>query len=157
MYCVYKLTDKNGLVYYGSSKNPDKRLKKHKYGDYCCSNNLDKETMKMSIMEDRIATKEDAVCLERYYFDNNVCVNFNKPILSEDERKGTRIATRTSSAIATPTNIKPKSKALLKKIKETETVAEKKKRIIELNRKQKIAISKKGKKNILTKDGHILV
>ena len=148
MYCVYKLTDKNNLVYYGSTKNPDQRLKKHKYGDTSCSNNLDKDSMKMSIMEYGIATKEDAVCLERYYFDNNVCVNFNKPILSEDERKGTG-----SEPIS---NIKPKSKALLKKIKETETVAEKKKRIIELNRKQKIAISKKGKK-ILTKDGHILV
>jgi len=142
MYCVYKLTDKNGLVYYGSTENPDERLKHHKYGEHSCSNNLDKDSMEMNIIVRSITTRRRALWVERHQIEHNECVNFNKPIL--DTREGELIRKKAKEA-----------KEEKKKLK-NETVAEKKLRIIELNRKQQIAISKKGKK-ILTKDGHILV
>ena len=87
MYCIYKLTDKNGLVYYGSSNNPDVRLKRHKsnYND-CCSWKMDRDSVEMDIMEYGIATQEEAFWRERYYMDNNECINEKRPILSEEER-----------------------------------------------------------------------
>ena len=88
MYCVYKLTDKNGLVYYGSSDNPNNRFSKHKSSsNSCCSKKMDIYSMKMEIMEEDIATENEALWRERGYFDNNECINENRPILSQEERE----------------------------------------------------------------------
>ena len=88
MYCVYKLTDKNGLVYYGSTDNPSIRLTNHRStGDQSCSRKMDRYSIKMDIMEEDIATKQEALWRERFYFDNNECINENKPITSEEEKK----------------------------------------------------------------------
>ena len=86
MYSVYKLTDKNGLVYYGSSDSPETRFNRHKSnGNDCSSRKLDIDSMEMEIMKEDIATREEALWIERDYFDNNECVNEIRPILSEEE------------------------------------------------------------------------
>ena len=88
MYSVYKLTDKNGLVYYGSTDNPTTRLRKHKSTlNACCSRKMDRDSMKMDIMKEDITTKEEALWIERDYFENNECVNELRPIITEEERK----------------------------------------------------------------------
>ena len=89
---IYKLTDCNGLNYYGSSVNPDKRFKGHKCsGNLCSSNKLDRLSMVMEIIEElpESYTADDVLWRERWYFDNFECVNENRPILSDEERKET--------------------------------------------------------------------
>ena len=89
---IYKLTDCNGLNYYGSSVNPDKRFNGHKCsGNQCSSNKLDRLSMVMEIIEElpESYTADDVLWRERWYFDNFECVNENRPILSDEERKET--------------------------------------------------------------------
>jgi predicted GIY-YIG superfamily endonuclease len=88
MYCVYKLTDKNGLVYYGSTDNPERRFSEHKSNyNSCCSRKMDIDSVEMDIMKEDIATKEEALWIERDYFENNECINENRPIISQEERE----------------------------------------------------------------------
>tara|TARA_R110000803_G_C11711913_1_gene287044 strand:+ start:165 stop:473 length:309 start_codon:yes stop_codon:yes gene_type:complete len=51
---------------------------------------MDIDSMEMDIIEEGIATKEEAFWRERYYFENNECINANRPILSQEERKHKR-------------------------------------------------------------------
>ena len=89
MYCIYKLTDKNGLVYYGSTDNPERRFSEHKSSRYnsCCSRKMDSDSIEMYILKEGIATENEALWIERDYFENNECVNANRPILSQEERE----------------------------------------------------------------------
>ena len=87
---IYKLTDCNGLNYYGSSVNPDKRFKGHKCsGNLCSSNKLDRLSMVMEIIEElpESYTADDVLWRERWYFDNFECVNQDRPIVSSEEMK----------------------------------------------------------------------
>ena len=89
MYSVYKLTDKNGLVYYGSTDNPERRFSEHKSSRYnsCCSRKMDSDSIEMYILKEGIATENEALWIERDYFENNECVNANRPIITEEELK----------------------------------------------------------------------
>ena len=89
MYYIYKLTDCNGLSYYGNSENPDERFKGHKCAsNVCSSNKLDRLSMEIEVIETLPigSTKKDARIRERWYFDNNDCVNEDRPYVSDEER-----------------------------------------------------------------------
>jgi len=89
MYYIYKLTDCNNLVYYGSSENPDERFKKHMNPtSHSSSRKMDMESLRMCVIETlpEDSTENDAKWRERWYFDNNECVNENRPIVSDEER-----------------------------------------------------------------------
>ena len=89
MYYIYKLTDCNGLTYYGSSENVDERFKGHmKSNNKCSSNKLDRLSMKVEVIETLPigSTENDAKWRERWYFDNNDCVNEDRPIVTDEER-----------------------------------------------------------------------
>ena len=90
MYYIYKLTDCNNLVYYSSSENVDERFKGHMRTDNkCSSNKLDRLSMEVEVIETlpEDSTKKDARIRERWYFDNNECVNEYRPYVSDGERK----------------------------------------------------------------------
>ena len=90
MYYIYKLTDCNGLTYYGSSENPDERFKDHMTpSNNCSSNKLDRLSMEIEVIETLPigSTKKDARIRERWYFDNNECVNEVRPFVSDEEFK----------------------------------------------------------------------
>jgi hypothetical protein len=89
MYYIYKLTDCNGLTYYGSSENVDERFKGHmKPNNKCSSNKLDRLSMKVEVIETLPigSTENEAKWRERWYFDNNDCVNEDRPIVTDEER-----------------------------------------------------------------------
>jgi len=89
MYYIYKLTDCNGLTYYGSSENVDERFKGHmKSNNKCSSNKLDRLSMKVEVIETlpEDSTENDARWRERWYFDNKECVNEDRPIVTDEER-----------------------------------------------------------------------
>ena len=93
MYYIYKLTDCNGLTYYGSSENPDERFKRHKcHSNDCSSNKLDRLSMEIEVIETLPigSTENEAKWRERWYFDNKECVNEVRPIVSNEERKEKR-------------------------------------------------------------------
>ena len=90
MYYIYKLTDCNGLTYYGSSENVDERFKGHMSpNNKCSSNKLDRLSMEVEVIETlpEHYTKRDARIRERWYFDNNECVNGYRPFVSDEEFK----------------------------------------------------------------------
>ena len=89
MYYIYKLTDCNGLTYYGSSVNVDERFKGHKcHSNNCSSNKLDRLSMEVEVIETlpEHYTNRDARIRERWYFDNNECINEHRPFISDEER-----------------------------------------------------------------------
>ena len=89
---VYKLTDGNNLVYYGSCENVDKRFSQHKCpnkGDRTSSKVLDINTLKMEVLEqyeDDEITNDGLLWRERHYFDEYDCININRPISSPEEK-----------------------------------------------------------------------
>ena len=82
MYCIYKLTGENGLVYYGSTTNYKMRLYKHrndwKWNDECRSK-IFKGKFKSEILEERIPHKHIALIREGYYIKNFPCINYINP------------------------------------------------------------------------------
>ena len=86
---IYKLSDCNGLVYYGSTGNPTARLLCHKNATFntCMSRLLDVTTMKMEILEtlDETVSTDEVRWRERHYFESFPCVNKNRPITTEVE------------------------------------------------------------------------
>jgi len=101
MYYIYKLTDCNGLTYYGSSENPDERFKGHKSpNSHSSSRKMDMESLRMCVIETlpEDSTENDAKWRERWYFDNNECVNENRPIVSDEERIQQQKDYRTNNA-----------------------------------------------------------
>ena len=90
---VYKLTDCNNLVYFGSGCgiNEKKRYSKHiNKHNLTVSRKMDISSLKMEILEqydDDDITDDELLWKERYYFDKYDCINKNRPISTEEEKK----------------------------------------------------------------------
>lgn len=99
---VYKLTDHNELVYYGSTILPHKkRLINHKSQNKlgtckCMSRLLDWSTMEMEVLDeyDDDTAEETLKWKERWYIDNNECVNKYSPITTLEEKHDKHLACR---------------------------------------------------------------
>ena len=77
---IYKLSDNNNNVYYGSSTNVQKRFSAHKRGSRSMSELMDKASMKMEILEEYYFdvdtyNKKFILNRERYYIENFDCIN----------------------------------------------------------------------------------
>ena len=121
MYYIYKLTDCNGLTYYGSSENPDERFKGHKSpNSHSSSRKMDMESLRMCVIETlpEDSTENDAKWRERWYFDNNECVNENRPIVSDEERIQQQKDYRTNNAETANVRTKEYYKKYIDLIKE---------------------------------------
>ena len=84
---VYKLTD-GDMCYYGSTKDPLwKRLKAHKYMGNCCrSSQLNRD--KLEIIEvERVDDLEELLVRERYYIENNECINYKMPYATNEDKR----------------------------------------------------------------------
>lgn len=90
---VYKLTDKDGKVYYGSTKNTlHQRLCEHRApsSKKCMSRTMDKESMTIGALEEYYFdedtyNKKFMLKRERYYIDNNLCINRMHPTRTKKE------------------------------------------------------------------------
>ena len=96
---IYKLTtihDPN-LVYYGSTVNPlykrkNKHKNKFKNADYKCSSyklfELGLDDVEITLVENvNCNNKEELLQRERFYIENNNCVNRQLPIRTSEEKK----------------------------------------------------------------------
>ena len=81
---IYKLSD-GELNYYGSTNDLNKRFNEHKCkANKCSSNQLNKDALYIEVVE----VVEDAKQLlirERWFIDNNKCVNTRLPYLTTEE------------------------------------------------------------------------
>ena len=87
---IYKLTDNNNYVYYGSSTNVRQRFSAHKSGSGSMSRLMDKASMKMEILEEYYFdvdtyNKKFILNRERYYIENFDCINCDIPGLTSKE------------------------------------------------------------------------
>ena len=82
---VYKITD-GELVYYGSTTSSLKqRLCSHKCPNNDCeTRQMNKDNMTIELIEE-VEDKEQLKWRERYYMENNECVNIKIPILTKEE------------------------------------------------------------------------
>ena len=84
---VYKITD-GELVYYGSTTSSLKqRLCSHKCPNNDCeTRQMNKDNMTIELIEE-VEDKEQLKWRERYYIENNECVNKHRPIQTKEEYK----------------------------------------------------------------------
>ena len=82
---VYKITD-GKLSYYGSTILPLKqRLSSHKCpSNLCETRHFNKDNMTIELVE-AVEDEEQLKWRERYYIENNECVNIKIPILTKEE------------------------------------------------------------------------
>jgi hypothetical protein len=85
---VYRLYNDNGS-YYGSSCNINKRIIAHRYPNIKCSSyRITKDPFQYEILENlNIESKIELYKRERWYIENNECVNKNKPCPTLSETK----------------------------------------------------------------------
>ena len=91
---IYKLQDKNGLVYFGSTRQRlYQRFAEHRYRNHkrpSTSKLLDHDSMEVSILEeyDCIEPYNETFIKtrERYYIENFECVNKRVPLRTQKER-----------------------------------------------------------------------
>jgi hypothetical protein len=87
---VYKI-EGDGLTYYGSTTTTlNERFSDHKCNQHCCSSRQIIELGHATIVLVELfpcETLDELLWRERWYIENNECVNINLPILSEEERK----------------------------------------------------------------------
>ena len=107
---VYKLHDKNGLVYFGSTRQRlYQRLAEHKYQNHIrpsSSKLLDSESMEITIMEEYQFLegqydKKFMETRERWYIETFECVNIKIPCRTDEERKAIRKGTAQSNLSGT--------------------------------------------------------
>jgi len=84
---IYKLSD-GELNYYGSTIQPlNVRLSHHKCkSNDCLSRDLNKEKMTIELVEE-VEDETQLKWRERYYMENNECVNKYLPVRGDEERK----------------------------------------------------------------------
>ena len=84
---VYKITD-GELVYYGStSQDIRRRLTTHKCPtNRCETRHFNKDNITIELVEE-VEDAEQLLWRERYYVENNECVNKNLPILTNEEKE----------------------------------------------------------------------
>jgi len=82
---IYKIIDEtNGDVYIGSTIQPLSHRPCHKYHDF----NINRKKCKVVLIENYPCNSlEELLWRERYHIENNECVNKNRPIITEAERK----------------------------------------------------------------------
>ena len=84
---VYKVCD-GELVYYGSTRQPlCKRLWEHKKRaeNKCVTKNMNRDNLTIELVEE-VEDAEQLLWRERYYIENNECVNKNSAIQTKQER-----------------------------------------------------------------------
>lgn len=84
---IYKITG-SGLTYYGSTiQLLNDRLAQHKHKQLCSSKQIfDLGEYKIELVENySCENKKQLLWRERWYIDNNDCINKLNPIISEEE------------------------------------------------------------------------
>ena len=95
MYSIYKIINyDDNRVYYGHTKQPiNMRFGSHKYKakkgiSRCSTKDFNFDNAEILCCEEiETETYDDVRKLERYYIENNECVNKDRPIVSDEERK----------------------------------------------------------------------
>ena len=83
---IYKITD-GEKCYYGSTRSPlNTRLRQHKKNNDCETKHMDKNNMTIQLLEE-VEDKEQLKWRERYYMENNECINKYRPVITDEERK----------------------------------------------------------------------
>ena len=84
---VYKITD-GELVYYGSTRQPlHRRLAIHKCPSSGCeTKQMNRDNLTIELVEE-IGDEQQLLWRERYYIENNECVNKRIAIQTKEERK----------------------------------------------------------------------
>jgi len=85
---VYKITD-GEKCYYGSTteKYLCNRLAKHKQNNNKSNTkHMDKNNMVIELVEE-VEDKQQLLWRERYYIENNECINNRRPIRTDEEKK----------------------------------------------------------------------
>ena len=89
---IYKITG-NGLTYYGSTiQLLCNRKTSHKYLKRCISRIIiDKGDWKLELVEDfSCENKEQLLWRERWWIENNECINVKRPIITLEEKQEER-------------------------------------------------------------------
>jgi hypothetical protein len=84
---IYKITG-GGMTYYGSTTQPlSKRFYSHKYLKKCSSNQIIETGEAVIVLIELFPckSKEELFSRERYYIENNDCVNKNIPMRTQKE------------------------------------------------------------------------
>jgi len=96
-YNIYKITNFDGRVYIGSTKQTIKsRFQQHKSKTFkgvngCSCGDFDFNTAKIEILNTIYVEDDDeAKKIERLCIENNNCVNHRKPYLTEEEKRISR-------------------------------------------------------------------
>jgi len=84
---IYKIVcDETGLVYYGSTvQRLSDRLAKHKQKQNTCKSNEMKNPKIYLVETFPCNSKEELHSRERYYIENNECINSNIPLRKDKE------------------------------------------------------------------------
>lgn len=84
---IYKLTcSETGKVYFGSTTQQiGERKRFHNFHKNCACKDFINPMIEI-VEKVKCETKEDLFWRERYYIENNRCVNTKLPILSDEER-----------------------------------------------------------------------
>ena len=90
---IYKITNEDDQVYIGSTSQPiKKRFLTHKSAvkqniSKCSLKHFNMDTAKLELVEQVSGSKRDMLFREKYHIENTECVNVNRPIVTDEERK----------------------------------------------------------------------
>jgi len=89
---IYKIVNnENDKVYYGSTCVPlYKRMYQHRKIHDCMSKNIGVDLKQCQIIlveEIKCENKQQLLMRERWYIENNECLNKNRPIITKEEKK----------------------------------------------------------------------
>ena len=127
---IYKLVcDDKELIYYGSTarKNLNRRFSTHVHSPpLCCKQMFDVGNVKIVLVEEcPCSSRAEMLIRERYYIDNNVCLNIRTPIITKEEyqqrhdsRKRSNVKPLTDKQIAKKESDRLRYQANKEKIKE---------------------------------------
>ena len=93
MNCAYRIScNKTGLVYFGSCKDMDIRMKGHLCKTNICTSRIviENNAYTLDVLQE-FDTIEEAIIMEGYLIRNEVCVNKNRPNVTKEEIKEYRI------------------------------------------------------------------
>lgn len=145
----------DGDIYYGSTINITKRYNQHKtnfnnsinkYYSYFIFDKYGVDNCQINIVEEiKYINKSELLYRERYYIENNNCLNKTRPITSIDEKKNENLIYNKKYREEHKEDIKEKHKEYYENNKEQ--IAEKHKKYYEENKEELLKKSKEWKDN----------
>ena len=90
---IYKITNEDGKVYIGSTgQSLLARFAAHKSAvkaniNQCTLKDFNMDTAKMELLEEVEGSRESMLYREKHYMETTECVNKNRPIVTEEEKR----------------------------------------------------------------------